>query len=105
MISTTEKFWAVHSVWAAVEHGEVYEVECFVATDGRVVQVPGTYGYTGYALTVGKEVFQTKDEALADAHKRTVKEILDYKDSLARSEARLARLTEGIEARLKKLEE
>jgi len=90
MVSTTAKFWVAVS---RSDDDLVREVECFVAANGRVVPVPGgEFGYTGYALKVGADVFVTKADAEAEAVKRVEKDIADYKRWLASAEKRLAQL-------------
>lgn len=78
MISTTQKFWALSSVF--VENGpDVREVECFVAPNGKVLPVPGAdSNYAGYALTVGEDVFLTERAALEEMCKRADAHVADY---------------------------
>ena len=91
MVSTTAKYWGIRSVWSNDE--PVFEFECFVASDGKVIPVPGgDYGYTGYAMMVGRDVFATKLDAQVEAIKRAQKDVDTYRDSLKRVEARLVRL-------------
>ena len=94
MVSTTAKYWVIRSVW--YDGDPVLEVECFVASDGRVVPVPdGEFGYTGYAMKVGDNVFATKLDAEIEAIKRAENDIEERKNSLRHWEARLARLRKG----------
>ena len=90
MVSTTQTFWAARSRWTDDEP-DVIEVECFVAVDNKVVAVPGA-GFTGYTMTVGQDVFVTKDAALAEAFKRATKDREDFKRYLAQAGVRIARL-------------
>ena len=94
MVSTTATYWLIRSVWN--DGDPVFEVECFVASDGRVIPVPGgEFGYTGYAMKVGSDVFATKLDAEIEAIKRAERDVKTYQDSLKRVEARLARLRKG----------
>jgi hypothetical protein len=94
MVSTTATYWFIRSIWN--EGDPVFEVECFVASDMRVIPVPGDeFGYTGYAMKVGDNVFATKSDAEIEAIKRAESDIEAYKNNLRRVEARLARLQKG----------
>ena len=90
MVSTTQKFWVARNGWS--EDGPpVFEVECFVAADGKVMAVPGA-GFTGYAMEVGREVFTTKQGALNVGLRRARKDMEDFKRYLANAETRIATL-------------
>ena len=91
--STTHKFWAPKSSWYS-DKDDVYEMDCFVTPDGKVIPVPGgSFGYSGYAMEVGKDVFKTRAEALDKAVKKASEDVTQFKDWLNRAEKRLARLT------------
>jgi len=93
--STTTIFWAIRNAWR--EGAPVFEVECFVAPDGKVVPVPsGEYGYTGYAHVVGHDVYETRSDAETEAFKRAEKDVKDKTKWLREAESYLARLRASV---------
>jgi hypothetical protein len=68
------------SVLFGITNKGVEEVECFITKTGRAIPVPGEkFGYSGYSLEIGVEIFWLKNEALDAGIKRSERRMSDYR--------------------------